>query len=679
MQTTNDSAFRAPLDAGLAAFEGELRQRDDRFRDALAHIERGGGLLGPFSQGHHYFGFNRGEQDGTPGVWYREWAPAARSLHLTGDFNGWNRTAHPLQQGDAGVWSLFLPDHADTPLVHGSRVKVSVVDAGGESRDRIPAYIRRVIQEADHGPFVAQVWLPPVPYQFTHPAPALPPGEGIRIYEAHVGMAQEAGGVGSFDDFTQNVLPRIAALGYNALQLMAVMEHPYYASFGYHVSSFFAVSSRFGTPEDLMRLIDAAHAQGILVLLDLVHSHAVANVLEGLNRFDGTDWQYFHAGDRGHHAAWGSLVFDYAKPNVRQFLLSNVRYWLDEFHFDGFRFDGVTSMLFRDHGIRREFTAYSDYFGGNIDEDALIYLKLANALVQAVRPGGITIAEEVSGFPGLARPLAEGGAGFTYRLAMGLPDFWERLAERDDLAWNLGEMWHTLLDRRHDEKTIGYVESHDQSIVGGKTFAFRLMGDTMYDSMGKANQNPVVDRGVALHKLARLMTFGVGGEGYLNFIGNEFGHPEWVDFPREANGFSHHYARRQWSLADSADLRYAGLNAFDREMLRLDTRFHLLTDGLIELLSVHEENKTLIFRRGALVFAFNFHPTNSYFGERIPVPDSADYRLVLDTDAPAFSGFGRVASETVYPMQNIAMNGRAQSLQIYLPTRTAQVLAPATS
>lgn len=662
------------LDPWLAPYAYQLRQRQAHYARLRAAIDATGGLLGPISSGYHFFGFTRGDRDGRAGVWYREWAPGANAVALTGDFNGWNRASHPLTRDLWGVWERFFPDDAEGgALTHGSRVKVHVV-AEGVWRDRIPAYVQRVVQEKDGGDFAAQVWLPPVPFEFQNEAPEIK--GGLRIYEAHVGMAREQGRVGTFAEFTRGVLPRIAGLGYNAVQLMAVMEHPYYGSFGYHVSSFFAVSSRFGTPEDLKHLIDTAHGLGLRVLLDIVHSHAVKNVLEGLNRFDGTDFQYFHAGARGLHPAWDSLTFDYAKYEVQRFLLSNVRFWLEEFRFDGLRFDGVTSMLYHDHGLNRVFTSYEDYFGPNVDGDAVAYLQAANDLARAVCPDVVTLAEDVSGMPGAARPVAEGGLGFDYRLAMGVPDYWTKLIkETPDEAWPLGAVYHELLDRRPGEKRVGYVESHDQSLVGDQTLAFRLMGQEMYWNMGRENGSLIVERGIALLKLIRLLTFSLAGEAWLSFIGNEFGHPEWVDFPREGNGFSYHYARRQWSLADDPALRYHDLNEFDRAMLALDPEFGLLRDALIEQLALHEDTRQLVYRRGPLVFAFNFHPTQSYASLRIPVPDAADYRVVLDTDDARLGGLGRVAG-TVYPVQTVPMYGRGQSVQIYLPSRSAQVLAP---
>jgi 1,4-alpha-glucan branching enzyme len=665
------------VDPWLEPYAPKLAARQQHYLNALKPIEATGGLLGQISQGHHYFGFNRGEFHGTAGVWYREWAPAALQLRVIGDFNQWNRWADPMVRDEYGVWSLFLPDEKyGKTLVHGSRVKVTVVGEDSSTMDRIPAYIRRVIQEPNNKDYAGVYWNPPQAYQFKHPLPP-PRHGGLRIYEAHVGMAREEAKVGTFTEFTKDVLPRVADLGYNAIQLMAIMEHPYYGSFGYHVSNFFAVSHRFGTPEELKELIDVAHGLGIRVLLDVVHSHVVKNTLEGLNHFDGTDHQYFHAGPRGHHPAWDSLLFDYSKYEVQRFLLSNLRYWLEDFNFDGFRFDGVTSMLYLDHGLGDGFSSYDDYFGANVDDDAVSYLKMANELTHKLRPDAITIAEDVSGMVGMARPVSEGGVGFDYRLAMGVPDFWiKMLKERTDEQWNLGELVGVLLNRRHSEKHVGYAESHDQALVGDKTIAFRLMDQDMYWHMDKASHNPVIDRGLALHKLIRLLTFSLAGEGYLNFMGNEFGHPEWIDFPREGNNWSMKYARRQWSLADNPQLHYQGLRDFDRAMMGLDDRFNLLEDKLIEVLYIHEENKQLVYRRGPLVFAFNLHPTQSYPDLRIPVPDASDYQTVVDSDDPKFEGFGRVKPDMRYPYEQVPMERRQQSLRLYLPNRTAQVLAP---
>jgi len=663
------------LDPWLEPYADKLRRRYQRYQQTLRRIVEAEGSLENLSRGHEYFGFNRGVHQGQPGVWYREWAPAAKALFLIGEFNGWNRSSHPLQRDSFGVWSLFLPDaQYANRLVHGSKVKVHVHSAIGP-RDRIPAYIRRTVSDPHSLDFCGQYWNPPQPYVWRNPTPRL--RGNLKIYEAHVGMALEEQRIGTYAEFTRRILPRVVSAGYNALQLMAIMEHPFYASFGYQVSNFYAASSRFGTPEELKELIDTAHGHGLLVFLDLVHSHAVKNINEGLNHFDGTDHQYFHAGARGQHPAWDSLCFDYGKWEVQRFLLSNLRFWLEEYRFDGFRFDGVTSMMYHDRGLGPGFNSYDDYFPPRADEDAVTYLQLANQLIHTLRPDAITIAEDVSGMVGLARPIDEGGIGFDYRLAMGIPDYWIKLLEdHRDEDWQLGQLYGVLTNRRAGEKHVAYAECHDQALVGDQTIAMRLMDADIYFHMTKGDQNLVIERGMALHKMIRLITFSLGGEAYLNFMGNEFGHPEWIDFPREGNQYSFKYARRQWSLVDDPLLRYSDLAAFDRAMLQLDEKYDLLAQNKWELLHVHEDRKLIIYCRGPLVFAFNFHPNQSYTDLRFGLPAPQDRCVVLNTDDVFFGGHAHVRTGEIYPWQNVPHEGRPQSMQIYLPARTALVLAP---
>jgi 1,4-alpha-glucan branching enzyme len=521
--------------------------------------------------------------------------------------------------------------------------------------------------------FNAQVWAPANAFQWKHrtaPRPEAPP----LIYEAHVGMAQEAEKIGTYREFAEAVLPRIAEAGYNTLQLMAIQEHPYYASFGYQVSSFFAPSFRYGPPEDLKALVDAAHALGLRVLMDIVHSHSVANEVEGLSRFDGTPYQYFHDGPRGVHSAWGSRCFDYGKHQVLHFLLSNCRYWLDEFDFDGFRFDGITSMTYRHHGLGTAFAGYGDYFGDQVDEDALTYLSLANRLVHTLRPHGVTIAEDVSGMPALALSHSDGGVGFDYRFAMGIPDYWIRLTKdfRDE-DWPMGHLWFELTNRRGEEKTISYAESHDQALVGDQTLVFRLIGSEMYEKMRTEDESLIVDRGIALHKMIRQITLATAGHGYLNFMGNEFGHPEWIDFPRTGNDWSFRYARRQWHLADDPNLRYHFLRDYDREMIALARRFGILEYPEIRLLYEHNDDKVLAFTRANLVFVYNFHPTRSFTD--YPIPATAGrFRLVFDSDAYRFGGNDRLVPDQRYDAVGEPHSG-ARRVFLYLPNRTALVLA----
>ncbi len=628
-----------------------------KYLKTLNRLGTGTQLLN-FANAHQFYGLHR-----TPQGWiFREYAPNATAIFLTGDASGWkDLPAYAMQRMEShGDWELHLPAEA---LQHGQHFQLHICWPGGDGL-RLPSYGRRLVQDQTTKLFSAQVWDVPA-YQWQFP-PAPPAAEPALIYEAHVGMAQERGGVGTYTEFRQHVLPRIAAAGYNVVQLMAVMEHPYYGSFGYHVSNFFAPSSRFGTPEELKELIDAAHGVGIRVIMDLVHSHSVKNELEGLALFDGTPWLYFHDGPRGYHEAWDSRCFDYSKDETLRFLLSNCRYWLEEFRVDGFRFDGVTSMLYDHHGLGKVFSGYGDYFTPATDEDALVYLTLANRLIHDLRPQAMTIAEDVSGMPGLAAAISEGGAGFDYRLAMGVPDLWFKLAttQRDE-DWNIEHLYFELINRRQDEMTISYVESHDQSIVGGKTFFFQLADAAIYTDMHCDRPSLVIDRALALHKIARLMTLTTAGHGYLNFIGNEFGHPEWVDFPREGNDWSYHYSRRQWSLRDNPDLKYHGLADFDAALIHvLGTAAVFSQPNLLHYSHVTDE--IIAYSRGEFLFLVNLHPTQSQQDYPLNVPEGK-YELVLDTDEARFCGLSRLRPGQEY----FALEGR---LLVYLPSRCALVL-----
>jgi len=629
------------------------------------------GTLVDFAAGHEYYGLHF-HQDQAQWV-LREWAPNATAVYLIGDLSDWHRRDNlALKPIDGnGAWEIRLSENA---LQHGDLYRLHLQWPGG-SGDRIPAWCRRVVQDPHTLIFNAQVWRPDQPYQWRVPRFKVPKRPSL-IYEVHVGMAQEEGKVGSYAEFTANVLPKVAASGYNTLQLMAIPEHPYYGSFGYHISSFFAASSRFGTPEELKALIDAAHEAGMTVLMDLIHSHAVNNEVEGISKFDGSEFQYFHAGGRGHHFAWDSRCFDYAKPQVLHFLLSNCRYWLDEFHVDGFRFDGVTSMLYFQHGLEKAFTSYDDYFDSGVDEQALCYLTLANQVIHTLRPDAVAIAEDVSGMPGLARPWSDGGAGFDYRFAMGVPDYWIKLTkDTRDEDWHMGGLWFELNNHRRDEKTISYTESHDQALVGDQTLIFRLIGADMYDHMRLEDDNFMVARGLALHKLMRLITLATAGHGYLNFMGNEFGHPEWIDFPRQGNNWSYHYARRQWHLQRDQKLKYHLLDRFDRDMLAMARERQLLWDPATRLLWEHNDDKILIFQRAGLIFTFNFHQTRSFSDYVFPA-DPGQYRIILNSDDPRFGGHNRVDAQCPHlTLPASDPEHPPHRLSLYLPNRTALVLA----
>lgn len=651
------------LNPQLAPYSGDIDLRMFLYRATKARILGEGQTLNDFANAHNFFGFHR-----VDGGWvYREWAPSAYQLYLEGDFNGWNQTSHPLTPIGNGNWEIRL--EGDNALWDGCKVK-TVVDSNMTRTEHIPLYARRVVQDPKTITFCAEV----VDDQKTFPwTDADFQGEkSLYIYEAHVGMAQEEGKVGTYREFADYTLPRIKKAGYNTVQLMAIMEHPYYGSFGYQVSNFFAASSWFGKPEDLKYLVNTAHAMGIRVLLDVVHSHAVKNTAEGINMFDGTTWQFFHDGPKGDHPAWGTKCFDYGKTGVIHFLLSNLKFWMTEYHFDGFRFDGVTSMLYHDHGLGTDFNTNDKYFSMNTHTEAITYLQLANELIRQVNPKAITIAEDMSGMPGMALPIADGGIGFDYRLGMGLPDMWvHTVKERKDEFWDIFKMWCDMCMRRPGENTVAYVESHDQALVGDKTMIFRLADAAMYTDMEKSTHNPVIDRAIALHKMIRLYTLAGGGEAYLNFMGNEFGHPEWIDFPREGNGWSFHYCRRQWSLRDNGLLKYEWLGQFDEDMIKLTKEADLFSMRMGDLRMKDSDKQVIVFYRKGLLFAFNFSPSRSYTDIRVPLPTIADYTVALCTDDSVYGGFDQVQHIT-YPAQ---VDGQGNSaITLYLPARTAVVL-----
>lgn len=669
-QASNVHVGLVKNDAYLEPYEDAIRGRHDHYLWKLNQLTGNGRKsLTDFANGHEYYGLHKLSK----GWVFREWAPNATEIYLVGDFNGWQETERYRAKRIEGTgnWELRLSEKA---ITHGDLYKMHVYWNGGRG-ERIPAWVRRVVQDEQTGIFSAQVWQPEHAYEWSKKK-FKPNTSPLLIYECHIGMGQDAEKVGSYTEFKELVLPRIIDDGYNCIQIMAIQEHPYYGSFGYHVSSFFAASSRFGTPEELKSLIDEAHKHGVAVIMDIVHSHAVKNEVEGLGNLAGDPNQFFYPGERREHPAWDSLCFDYGKDEVIHFLLSNCKYWLEEFHFDGFRFDGVTSMLYYSHGLGEAFTNYGDYFNGHQDDNAICYLTLANKLIHEVNPKAITIAEEVSGMPGLAARIDDGGYGFDYRMAMNIPDFWiKTIKELSDENWKPSSIFWEVKNRRSDERTISYCESHDQALVGDKTIVFRLIDADMYWHFKKGDENGVAHRGIALHKMIRLVTAAAINGGYLNFMGNEFGHPEWIDFPREGNGWSYKYARRQWNLVDNKELDYHYLGDFDKQMLKVIKSEKDFIKTPVQEIWHNDSDQVLAFMRGDLVFVFNFNPTTSFTDYGFLVPTGA-YNVVLNSDAGEFGG-NNLADDSVTHLTNydpLYVAERKEWLKLYIPARSAVVL-----
>ncbi len=654
------------LDPYLLPHEADIEARYERFKAKKKELLSKSRSLSDFASGHEYFGFHK-----TQNGWiYREWAPAAQKMYLTGDFNGWNLYGCEMTRLENGVFEVAVEDGT---LIEGQKVQAVVVN-GDRTLRRVPTYATRVVQDP-----VTYLWCAEIEdinegYNWTDDG--FVPTDKPLIYECHIGMAQEHGSVGSYNEFRENILPRVKAGGYNTIQIMAIAEHPYYGSFGYQVTNFFAPSSRYGSGRDLKALIDAAHGMGISVLLDIVHSHAAKNTNEGLNEFDGTIYQFFHDGGRGNHSAWDTKLFNYGKNEVIHFLLSNLKYWMKNYHFDGFRFDGVTSMLYHDHGLGSAFVNYGMYFSGNTDNEAVVYLQLANELIHSINKRAITIAEDMSGMAGMCLTAPQGGIGFDYRLSMGVPDMWIKLLkEYRDEDWDVWHIWHELTTCRPGEKSIGYCESHDQALVGDKTIMFRLCDAEMYTHMSKSTPSIIIDRGIALHKMIRLITATLAASGYLNFMGNEFGHPEWIDFPREGNDWSYHYCRRQWSLVENKDLRYCELGDFDADMIALITENNIYKKAPISRW-LHNGDKVIIYSRGKLTFAFNFHPQASFENYFIPTESTGKYKAVFTSDSGKYGGFDRASTEYIYKAAKQA-DGRC-GFFCYLPSRCAIAFKKAT-
>ncbi len=657
-------------DHWLDPVQDDIIARYERFQRKYKELDGyyAGGLV-DFAGQYKYLGLNYSEDE--QGWWMREWAPAAKEMYIFGDFNNWNRYQYPLKRRDDGIWEIFLDDKTFAKtFVHGSLYKLIIHGADDTILERLPAYVKRAVQDDTTKIFAAQVWKPEK-FNWGRKKFKPNPNEPLLIYECHIGMAQEKEGVGTYKEFEDNVLPHIIQGGYNTIQIMAIAEHPYYGSFGYHVSNFFAPSSRFGTPEELKHLIKTAHDAGVRVIMDIVHSHTVKNLAEGINRLDGTDDLYTHPGGRGEHPQWDSKLFNYGKNEVIQFLLSNIRYWMEEFHFDGFRFDGVTSMMYWHHGNIESFDQWK-FFRDGVEFDAITYLQLANCLMKKINADSISIAEDVSGMPGLTSPIDAGGMGFDYRLGMGIPDYWIKLLkEVGDDYWNVYQMWHVLNDRLPMVKTVAYAESHDQALVGDKTIAFRLMDKEMYFCMATNIGSDIIDRGISLHKMIRMFTIVNGGQAYMNFMGNEFGHPEWIDFPREGNGWSYKHARRQWSLMKADYLKYHFLNDFDEAMIKLIRQYPVMQDLYGWQLNMDEQNHTIVEKKGGLIFVFNFHPTACIADYKFYIPEPGVYKIVLNSDDLKFGGFGRLdPNQEFFAMPK---DGHYE-LSIYNVNRTVLVL-----
>ncbi|KAK7287576.1 hypothetical protein RIF29_00857 [Crotalaria pallida] len=556
-------------------------------------------------------------------------------------------------------------------IPHGSKYRVYFNTPNGPL-ERVPAWATYVQPAVDGTQAYAIHWEPPPEhvYKWKNTSPKVP--KSLRIYEAHVGISGSEPKISSFNEFTDKVLPHIMETGYNAIQLIGVVEHKDYFTVGYRVTNFYAVSSRYGTPDDFKRLVDEAHGLGLLVFLEIVHSYAAADENVGLSMFDGSNDCYFHSGKRGQHKFWGTRMFKYGDPDVLHFLLSNLNWWIVEYQVDGFQFHSLSSMIYTHNGFASFTGDLEEYCNQYVDKDALLYLILANEILHALYPNIITIAEDATFYPGLCEPTSQGGLGFDYYVNLSVSEMWSTFLESvPDNEWSMTKIVNTLVsDRAYADKMLMYAENHNQSISGRRSFAEILFGEI--DEHSHHYKESLV-RGSSLHKMIRLITLTIGGRAYLNFMGNEFGHPKRVEFPTSSNNFSYSLANRQWDLLAKEGLN-RDLFSFDKDMMKLDENARVLSRRFPYLHHVNDSSMVISYIRGPLLFIFNFHPTDSYDNYSIGVEEAGEYQVILNTDEIKYGGQGCL-KEDQYFQKTVSkrVDGLRNSLEVPLPSRTAQV------
>ncbi|XP_020575032.1 1,4-alpha-glucan-branching enzyme 3, chloroplastic/amyloplastic isoform X2 [Phalaenopsis equestris] len=510
-------------------------------------------------------------------------------------------------------------------ISHGSRYRVYFNTPNGPL-ERVPAWATYLLPDPDGEKFCAVHWEPPpeAVHKWKNARPKVP--KSLRVYECHVGISGAEPKVSSFNEFVSKVLPHIKEAGYNAIQLIGLVEHRDYSSVGYRVTNLFAVSSRYGTPDDFKRLVDEAHGLGLLVFLDIVHSYAAADELVGLSLYDGSNDCYFHSGKRGHHKHWGTRMYKYGDVDVLHFLLSNLKWWVTEYLIDGFNFHSLSSMFYTHNGFATFSGEMEEYCNQYVDKDALIYLILANEMLHDVHPNIITIAEDIV----------------------------------DVLVKN----------SQGSDKMLVYVENHNQSMSGGRSFADILLSKQAHKS---SKREDMVLRGSSLLKMMKLITFTISGPAYLNFMGNEFGHPNRVEFPSPGNNYSFSYANRQWDLPRNEGLHCDQFN-FDKDMTRLDEIEQILSKRLPNIHHVNDSVKVISYIRGPLLFIFNFHSEMSYELYNIGVEEAGEYQIILNTDETIYGGLG-VLRRDQYLLRTISKrnDGYRNSLEVTLPSSSAQV------
>ena len=615
-----------------------------------------------FKEGRHYelykvLGSHTIERDGVAGTHFAVWAPSARAVHVVGSFNGWDRSQHALHArwDSSGIYEGFIPD-----VGKGELYKYAITTQEGAVLEKGDPFALHWETPPKTASVVWDTWYEWKDDAWMQKRRSRNANEHpVSVYEVHIGSWKRDGKRQyTYRELIDQLVPYVVDMGYTHVEFMPVMEHPFYGSWGYQITGYFAPTSRFGTPQDFMALVDAFHAAGVGVLLDWVPSH-FPNDPHGLDRFDGTHL-YEHADPRkGFHPDWKSNIFNYGRYEVRSFLISNARFWVDRYHADGLRVDAVASMLYLDYS-RKEGEWIPNQHGGNENLEAISLLKEFNEAIYSDFPGAMTIAEESTSFSGVSRPTYTGGLGFGQKWMMG----WMH----DALEYFKEDPIH----RRYHQNAITF------SLVYAFTenFQLPLSHDEVVHGKG-----PIVDRmpGDEWQKFANLrllyaMQYTHPGT-QLNFMGNEIGQTsEW-----------HHERQLDWWLLDHAP--HQGVQALTRslnELYRTEPAFwrkQFSPEGFAWIDYNDHANSVLSYLRKGdpeqgdrdVVVVANMTPVVRE-GYRIGVPGAGTYQTLLNTDDKQYFGSG-TATTAQYEAEEIAQHGLSHSINLTLPPLAIVILA----
>ncbi len=593
--------------------------------------------------------------EGVDGVRFAVWAPNATVVSVMGDFNGWDRTRHPMRKRDGGIWEIFLPW-----LGVGSVYKYSIVSTSGEILEKSDPYGFY----AEQTPKTASIVWPLSGHHWhdqgwmDHRSSRNWIHEPMSVYEVHLGswLKSEGDYWLTYRELADRLVGYVKKLGYTHIELMPIMEHPFSGSWGYQVSGYFAPTSRFGTPDDFRFFIDACHQAGIGVLLDWVPGHFPKDE-HALGHFDGTAL-YEHADPRkGEHKDWGTLIFNYGRNEVKTFLLSNALYWLKEFHIDGLRVDAVASMLYLDYS-REQGDWVPNQHGGRENLEAIDFLKRFNELVHQV-PGAITVAEESTSWPGVSRPTYLNGLGFT-------------------MKWNMGWM-HDMFEYFSTDSL--YRKYHQKNITFSLLYAFTenfllpISHDEVVYGKGSLIGKMPGDEWQKFANARAFLTYMYGHPGKkLLFMGSEFGQTSEWNHDKDLDWWL-----LQYPLHHRMQTMVSELNALYR---REPSLYEVDDDHRgFEWIDFRDvEKSVIVFTRYArnredfLVFCCNFTPMERV-AYQVGLPKAGRYREVFNTDAEMFGGSNLGNAGWVRAIDE-AYHGRPASAQIMLPPLGVVVLKP---